>query len=118
MVRWVLVGAAAVAAVVFLSGTGVLADVRSAPERARGVLGTAAARGHSKAQISPMEFIRAPRGAPRTEIRNLLGEPEDTSTAIVEGLKVECWLYGIAADTGAFQLCFENGRLSSRFRYG
>ena len=118
VVRWVLILVAGVAVALVLSGTSVFADVRSVPDRARDALDAGGGRGESRAQISPTEFVRVPRGATVAKARGLLGEPESTAKATVEGRTVECWLYGIAGATGAFQLCFDNGKLSSRFRYG
>ena len=118
MVRTLLLVCAVVAVVFVLSGTAVLADVQSVPGRATDAIRGSDGGAQSAAQISPSEFIQVRRGASRETVRGLLGEPEDTSETRVEGLALECWVYGIAGASGAFQLCFENGRLSSRFRYG
>jgi hypothetical protein len=34
----------------------------------------------------------------------------------VEGVRLECWYYGIAGGRGAYQVCFENGRFSTKTR--
>jgi hypothetical protein len=36
----------------------------------------------------------------------------------VEGVQLECWYYGVAGARGAYQICFENGRLSTKSRFG
>ena len=116
--KWVLLGAVLVFAFFAAGGTAVFADVAAVPERATEALRGDEGRGQSRSQISASEFLEVDRGASTSRVRGLLGAPEKKSKATVEGLAVECWLYGIAGGNGAFQLCFENGKLTSRFRFG
>ena len=69
------------------------------------------------AQLSTAEFATIRPGITPTRLRGLVGEPESRSKTSVEGLEIECWYYGIVAETGSFQFCFANGKLTSRFRY-
>ena len=116
--RLVLLAAVVVFAFFAVGGTAVFADVATVPERAKDALRSDDDGGQSRSQISPSEFLEVERGASTSRVRGLLGAPEETSKATVEGLDVECWLYGIAGGNGAFQLCFADGKLSSRFRFG
>jgi hypothetical protein len=101
-----------------LGGPTLLADARDVPSRVAHAVRSDEAAGQSAAQISLAEFEAVPHGTVVERVRELLGEPEHSSSAAVEGVEVECWTYGVAGGTGAFQLCFADGRLSSRFRYG
>ena len=117
MSRLLVSGAVLVLLFVALGGSSVLAAVRDVPERVANAVGSGDSGGQSGSQISGAEFLSVPRGTPIGRVRGLLGAPEHTSRGTVEGVKVECWTYGVAGGTGAFQLCFANGLLSSRFRY-
>ena len=78
---------------------------------------TASGREQGQAQISPEEFGVAEYGTRKTVVRARVGEPERTTSADVEGVSLECWYYGVAGATGAYQLCFVEGRLSSKARF-
>jgi hypothetical protein len=73
--------------------------------------------GQSAEQISSGEFATVHGGMKATTLRSQVGAPAERTTSHVEGLKVECWYYGVAGDTGAYQFCFVDGRLSSKRRY-
>lgn len=102
---------------VLAGGSTVLAAARDVPQRVASAVGGDDEAGQSGAQISGGEFLAVARGTPKERVRALLGEPEHAADATVEGVEIECWTYGVAGATGAFQLCFANGRLASRFRY-
>lgn len=74
-------------------------------------------KGQSASQISTGEFASAHGGMRRDALRALAGEPEQRTTARVEGLELECWYYGVVGETGTYQFCFVDGRLSSKRRY-
>jgi hypothetical protein len=112
-----VLGAVLVLLFLAVGGSSVLAGVREVPGRVAEAVREGDSGGQSSSQISSTEFLSVPRGTRVERVRGLLGEPEHTSRATVEGVKVECWTYGVAGATGAFQLCFANGLLSSRFRY-
>ena len=118
MVRWLVIALAVFVAVTVLGGSAVLASVRGLPERAAGVVSGGDEHAQSAAQISATEFVSVQYGDTKERVRGLLGQPETESSAVVEGVEIECWAYGISGASGAFQLCFADGRLSSRFRYG
>lgn len=103
--------------VVVLDGAAVFAAARDVPERVAAVVRDSDVQGQSGSQISGAEFLSVQQGTPRGRVRGLLGAPEHASRATVEGVDIECWTYGVAAGTGAYQLCFANGRLKSRFAY-
>ena len=117
MSRLLVIGAVLVLLFVALGGSAVLAAARDVPDRVAQAVGNGDSGGQSSSQISSAEFLSVPGGTPVGRVRGLLGEPEHASRATVEGVKIECWTYGVAGATGAFQLCFANGRLDSRFRY-
>ena len=73
--------------------------------------------GQSGEQISSGEFSTVHGGMKADALRGLVGKPDEQTTARVEGLKLECWYYGVAGGTGAYQFCFVDGRLSSKRRY-
>lgn len=74
--------------------------------------------GQSGQQISSGEFAAAHGGMRSDALQALVGSPEDRERSAVEGLSLECWYYGVAGGTGAYQFCFVDGRLSSKRRYG
>jgi hypothetical protein len=74
--------------------------------------------GQSAAQVSAVEFTSAPQGLSPAALRARIGEPESSGRARVEGLELECWYYGIAGASGAYQFCFENGKLRTKLRFG
>lgn len=117
MFKWIVIGGVVLVLLASAGGTAVIASARDLPGRAldavRGNDG-----GQSGAQLSPREYLTMQRGWTRERVRGFVGEPEATSSARVEGVTLECWSYGIAGGTGVFQLCFVDGRLESRFRYG
>lgn len=73
--------------------------------------------GQSAEQISSGEFASAHAGMAPESLRNLVGSPADQSTVKVEGLDLQCWYYGVAGATGAYQFCFQDGKLSSKRRF-
>jgi hypothetical protein len=73
--------------------------------------------GQSAEQISSGEFATVHGGMKAAALRSLVGAPADRTASHVEGLDLECWYYGVAGDTGAYQFCFVDGRLSSKRRY-
>ena len=75
------------------------------------------AGGQSGQQISSGEFGAAHGGMRADALQALVGSPEDRERSSVEGLALECWYYGVAGGTGAYQFCFVDGRLSSKRRY-
>jgi hypothetical protein len=95
-----------------LDSTGGLRDQLSSLLEDRGGAG-----GQSAEQISSGEFATAHGGMKADALRELVGNPDERTTARVEGLKLECWYYGVAAGTGAYQFCFVDGKLSSKRRY-
>ena len=109
----------AVVVVVFvLGGSAVLAKVPDLREKAADLVRTDASKtSQGAAQLSTAEFAHIRPGITPRKLRGLVGEPESKSKTSVEGLEIECWYYGIVAETGSFQFCFANGKLTSRFRY-
>ena len=105
---------AAVALFVLVAGgSTVLAKVRSLPEKVTVDDG----RAQSASQISSAEFAAVELGTASAAVRSLMGEPEAKSEHEIEGLRVECWYYGAGSKTGAYQLCFDDGRLHSKVEY-
>jgi hypothetical protein len=72
----------------------------------------------SAAQVSPGEFEQIEAGISPAGTRATVGEPASKSETTVEGLRLECWYYGVAGATGAYQLCFKNGHLATKLRFG
>ena len=109
----------AVVVVVFVvGGSAVLAKVPDLREKASEFVRTAdGPTSQGAAQLSTAEFAHIRPGITPTRLRGLVGEPESKNKTRVEGLEIECWYYGIVAETGSFQFCFANGKLTSRFRY-
>lgn len=115
--RWLLVGGVVLLVVSLLGGTVVAANLSSLRDKASDVAGAGRGDGQSASQISPEEFRRAKVGMTTDALRARVGEPEAKSRHAVEGLAIECWLYGAAGTTGGFQFCFANGRLRTKFAY-
>ena len=117
MTRWLVIVFAALALVV-VGGPALLAKVPDARAKVTDLLdddGRGGAQGAS--QLSPAEFATVPHGITPTRLRALVGEPEAARTARVEGLEVECLLYGIVGTSGAYQFCFTQGRLATKARF-
>ena len=112
-----LVVIAAVAIGVSAGGSELLAKIPAVGETASEVGARAGVEEQGAAQISPAEFLQVKRGIAREELRALVGKPEDADSSKVEGVKLECWYYGVVGATGAFQFCFADDRLVSRFRF-
>jgi hypothetical protein len=71
----------------------------------------------SASQISTGEFAEIDTGFTIARLRALAGEPASRGAAVVEGVKLECWYYGIVGATGAYQFCFADGKLRAKLRY-
>ena len=71
----------------------------------------------SASQLSEGEFAEVGNGFTTTRLRALAGEPAGRSADEVEGVKLECWYYGIVGGTGAYQFCFADGKLRAKLRY-
>jgi hypothetical protein len=71
----------------------------------------------SASQLSSGEFAHVDSGFTPNELRAFAGNPASKTKAAVEGVELECWYYGIAGARGAYQICFENGRLSTKARF-
>ncbi len=74
-------------------------------------------RGQSGAQLSAVEFGQVARGVTPRRLRELVGTPETSHRATVEGLEIECLYYGIVGASGSYQFCFANGKLSTKARF-
>ena len=109
--KWIVVAAGALVLFVLLTGSKTLEALPDIRELAGG---NARRGAQSAAQISYAEFERARIGMTTAALRSLVGEPEGRTDNRIEGIRLECWYYGMGGTTGAFQLCFADGRLSSK----
>ena len=114
IVRWLVVAGVVLVGVSVLGGTSVVPGFETLRERASAV-GGAEADAQGAAQISYEEFRDATVGMTSARLRASVGDPESTSSHEVEGLAIDCWLYGIAGSTGAYQFCFADDRLRAKF---
>ena len=71
----------------------------------------------SASQLSSEEFSAIDSSYTPDSLGGLAGEPTTKTKASVEGVRLECWYYGIAGGRGAYQVCFENGRFSTKTRF-
>jgi hypothetical protein len=71
----------------------------------------------SASQLSSAEFEEIESFYTPERLRAFAGEPAARTKASVEGVTLECWYYGIAGAQGAYQVCFENERLSAKLRF-
>jgi hypothetical protein len=71
----------------------------------------------SASQLSSEEFAAVGIGFTPTRLRAFAGDPAKETDASVEGVDLQCWYYGIAGGRGAFQICFETGRFSTKTRF-
>ncbi len=78
---------------------------------------SAAPVGQSASQLSSEEFADIDSSFTPDSLGSFAGEPTTKTKASVEGVRLECWYYGIAGGRGAYQICFENGRLSTKTRF-
>jgi hypothetical protein len=74
--------------------------------------------GQSDAQISSAEFAQIRAGLSPRALRDLAGEPASEDSTELEGLRLECFSYGIVGASGIYQFCFANGKLASKLRFG
>ena len=72
----------------------------------------------SSSQLSTEEFGQIDSSFTPEKLGRFAGEPAERTKASVEGVQLECWYYGVAGARGAYQICFENGRLSTKSRFG
>lgn len=73
----------------------------------------------SSQQVTPAKYSQVHNGMTQSELQGLLGKPERTDTSEISGLgSLNCWYYGILAQSGTYQFCFDNGRLNYKARYG
>lgn len=72
----------------------------------------------SASQLSSEEYAQVDAAFTPERLRSFAGEPASKTKASVEGVRLECWYYGVAGARGAYQICFENGRLSAKARFG
>jgi hypothetical protein len=82
------------------------------------VRSTTPAAAQSESQLSSEEFAQVTADFTPERLRSFAGEPATTTEASVEGVRLECWYYGVAGARGAYQICFQNGRLSAKARFG
>ena len=75
------------------------------------------AAAQAASQLSTEEFARVDSGFTPARLRSFAGEPAKKTQASVEGVQLECWYYGVAGARGAYQICFQNGRLSTKARF-
>ncbi len=68
----------------------------------------------SAAQLSRDDARRVRLGMTEQQLRALVGKADRITSAEVEGVTVDCWYYGVVGITGAYQICFANGRLRSK----
>ena len=116
--KWLVFAVIAVVVVLFAGGASVLAKVPDLREKAAGLVERDDAQsGQSRSQLSPVEFRDVRFGYTTARLRELVGTPETTHDATVEGLKLECWYYGIVGESGSYQFCFADGKLRSKFRF-
>jgi hypothetical protein len=74
--------------------------------------------GQSASQLSSEEFAEIDSSFTPEKLGGFAGKPATKTNASVEGVDRECWYYGVAGARGAYQICFENGRLSAKSRFG
>jgi hypothetical protein len=93
--------------------------LRNAPDLGERIRETASDPGvkQSASQISVAEFELIREGSTPGQLRALVGEPASRDSTKVEGVGLDCWYYGVGGATGAYQLCFADGRLSTKLRF-
>lgn len=116
MKRILVVGLVLLAAVVVVPV--LLAQAPGVRSTAESLLGAAEPGTQSASQISRAEFNEIESGISPKELRALVGDPDSSHAATVEGIEVECWYYGVGGATATYQLCFSNGFLTSKLRFG
>jgi hypothetical protein len=72
----------------------------------------------SSSQLSTEEYGQIDSTFSPARLGSFAGEPATKTNASVEGVQLECWYYGVAGARGAYQICFENGHLSTKSRFG
>jgi hypothetical protein len=79
---------------------------------------SAASASQSSSQLSAEEYGEVDSTFSPERLGAFAGEPATKTEASVEGVQLECWYYGVAGARGAYQICFENGHLSTKSRFG
>lgn len=69
------------------------------------------------AQVKPAQFAALKIGTSASTVRRMFGKPESTDQTVVAGFSQTCWLYGVLASKGTYQLCFEKGKLTVKNRF-
>lgn len=70
----------------------------------------------SSKQVTRQKVKQVDIGDSKREVRKLLGKPESTDHMESEGMRLDCWYYGVLAEK-SWQFCFNNGKLESKNRY-
>jgi hypothetical protein len=108
-----------VAALLASGGAGLLERVSDArPDVVAFFDDRGARRSQSAAQMSAAEFLRLAKDAPQAVVEASAGKPESRHRVSLERVELDCWYYGIAGATGAYQLCFVDGKLRSKIGFG
>jgi hypothetical protein len=108
-----------VAAVVAVGGPGLLERVSDARPDVTAFLDEGRdRRSQGAAQMSAAEFLRLPKDTPQEVVEATAGKPESRHRVSLERVELDCWYYGIAGATGAYQLCFVDGKLRSKIGFG
>jgi outer membrane protein assembly factor BamE (lipoprotein component of BamABCDE complex) len=70
----------------------------------------------SSAKVTRKKARQIRLGDTKREVRNVLGRPQKTDHMEFQGMRMDCWYYGVLAER-SWQFCFNNGRLESKNRY-
>ena len=113
VIKPILLAAAAVAAFVLIYP----AARERLPSAMHLVRNQTAPAGQSASQLSAEEFAHVGVDFTPGQLRSFAGEPAEKTKASVEGIELECWYYGIGGARGAYQICFQNARLTAKARF-
>ena len=105
LIKWLVILAVAVVAVFVIVALVGLGNASNNSEK-------------SAKQVDPAAFSALAIGAQASTVRAIFGKPERTQVMQVSGEPTStCWYYGILAQSGTYQLCFQNSRLYTKARY-
>ena len=69
------------------------------------------------AKRAQTHFGEVQNGMSISELKGALGEPDDAQHTEIQGLVTDCLYYGTPGDeSGWYQFCFDNGKLTSKSR--
>jgi hypothetical protein len=70
-----------------------------------------------KPQVTPQTYKEITVGMSQDAVERLVGPPESSNRAMVNGRLETCLYYEVLAESGTYQFCFADSTLDSKAKY-